>query len=287
MLTTKTRSRVCAVGSEADMITLCRALLSNRGWLPEQAEDETALTLEQLTDLIAKHARMEGTNESTFFYPMVSAHPYGDAITATCRLTIRKHPAGLYLALFAYDSETPFQHEDWLDLHRQVKLLPMMALYANDDFGLEKGMKIFAGGRVGDDWDRMGEVFMYLIAGYEEGYPPEEAVARLRKLRKTLEREDFDLTIGGILRGCMENLNDLHEDTADAAALTADMQQLRAEKDYESLFHLYLRLIEAELWDIQHVDRHLACIEAAYKAWVDAEGPDEEDDEDDYEDDED
>ena len=280
-MSTINRARVCTLGTQEDMIRLCRTLLDNCQWFDEPEDDKPNLTLDQLTALIAKHARLEGSDESTFCYPMVSAHPYGDAVGSTCRLTIRKHPAGLYLALFAYDSETPFQPEDWLDLHRQVKLLPMMALYANDDFGLEKGMKIFAGGRVGDDWDRMGEAFMYLIAGYEEGYPPQEAVARLRKLRKTLEREDFDLTIGGILRGCMENLTALQEDTADSVALTADMQQLRAEKDYESLFHLYLRLIEAELWDIQHVDRHLACIEAAYKAWVDAEGPDEEEEDED------
>jgi hypothetical protein len=273
------RARVCILGTQEDMIRLCRLLLDNCQWFDEPEDNQPSLTLEQLTALIAKHARMEGTNDSTFFYPMVSAHPYGDAIMATCRLTIRRHPTGLYLALFAYDSETPFQPEDWAALHREVKLLPMMALYANDDFGLEKGMKIFAGGRVGDDWDRMGEAFLYLIANYEEGYPPEESVARLRKLRKTLEREDFDLTIGGILRGCMENLESLQEDVADADALLADMQQMRAEKDYEGLFHTYLRLIEAELWDIQHVDRHLACLEAAYDAWVAAEG-EEEDEED-------
>jgi hypothetical protein len=257
------------------MVRLCRLLLDHCQWFDEEDDDHPDLTLEQLIALIGKHARLEGGDESTFCYPMVGPRPYGDAVASTCRLTIRRHPTGLYLALFAYDSETPFQPEDWAALHREVKLLPMMALYANDDFGLEKGMKIFAGGRVGDDWDRMGEAFLYLIANYEEGYPPEESVARLRKLRKTLEREDFDLTIGGILRGCMENLESLDEDVSDAEALSADMQTFRQEKDYESLFHLYLRLIEAELWDIQHVDRHLACLEAAYDAWVAAEGEDE------------
>ena len=203
---------------------------------------------------------------------MVTAHPYGDAITSTCRLAIRKHPTGLYLALFAYDSETPFQPEDWVRLHRQVKMLPMMAMYANDDFGLEKGMKIFAGGRVGDDWERMGEVFLYLIAGYEEGYPPEEAVARLRKLRKTLEKEDFDLSIGELLCSCIDNLGDLENDTHDAAAITEAMQRQRQEKDYEGLFNVYLRIIEAELWDIQHVDRHMACLQSVYTDWAEAEG---------------
>ena len=278
-MATLNRARVCTIGTQEDMVRLCRLLLDHCQWFDEEEDDKPDLNLEQLIALIGKHARLEGGSESTFCYPMVSAHPYCDAIASTCRMAIRKHPCGLYLALFSYDSETAFQHEDWLNLHRQVKLLPMMAMYANDDFGLEKGMKIFAGGRVGDDWDRMGEVFLYLIAGYEEGYPPEESVARLRKLRKTLEREDFDLTIGGILRGCMENLSALDKELSDTAALTADMQQMRAEKDYEGLFNLYLRLIEAELWDMQHVDLHLACLEAAYDAWVAAEGPEEDEEE--------
>lgn len=276
-MATLNRAHVCTLGTQEDMIRLCRLLLDHCQWFDEEEDDKPDLTLEQLIALIGKHARLEGGEGSTFFYPMIGAHPYGDAITSTCRMTIRQHPTGLYLALFAYDSETPFQPEDWVNLHREVKMLPMMALYANDDFGLEKGAKLFIGGRMGDDWDRMGEVFMYLIAGYEEGYPPEESVQRLRKLRKTLESEDFDLTIGSILRGCIENLEELNADVSDAEALAADMQQFRQEKDYESLFHLYLRIIEAELWDIQHVDRHLACLEAAYDAWVEAEGPEDED----------
>lgn len=276
-MATINRARVCTLGTQEDMIRLCRLLLDHCQWFDEPENDKPDLTLDQLVTLIAKHARLEGGDESTFCYPMIAARPYGDAIAATCRLSIRRHPTGLYLALFAYDSDTPFQHEDWVSLHRELKMLPMMALYANDDFGLEKGAKLFAGGHVHDDWTYMGEAFMYLIAGYEEGYPPEEAILRLRKLRKTLEREDFDASIGGLLRSCMENLSALVEDVGDAEALAAEMQQLRQEKDYESLFNLYMRLIEAELWDIQHVDRHLACLEATRQAWIAAEGPDEDD----------
>ncbi len=277
-MSTLNRARVCTLGTQEDMIRLCRLMLDHCQWFDEEEADKPDLTLEQLLTLIGKFSRQEGSEDCGFYYPMITAHPYGDAVASTCRLEIRRHSTGLYLALFSYDSETPFQHEDWLALHREIKMLPMMALYANDDFGLEKGMKLFVGGRVGDDWDRMGEAFLYLIANYEEGYPPEEAVSRLRKLRKTLEREDFDLTIGGLLRGCMENLESLDEDVSDAEALAADMQTFRQEKDFESLFHLYMRLIEAELWDIQHVDRHLACLEATYDAWVDAEGEDEDED---------
>ncbi|MBQ3156735.1 MAG: hypothetical protein IJB81_07410 [Clostridia bacterium] len=279
-MATFNRARVCTIGTQEDMIRLCRLLLDNCQWFDEPEEDQPDLTLEQLIALIGKHARLEGGDESSFCYPMIASHPYGDAIASTCRLSIRRHASGLYLARFSYDSETAFQHEDWLALHRDLKLLPMLAIYANDDFGLEKGMKIYAGGRVGDDWNRMGETFLYLIAGYEEGYPPEEAVARLRKLRKTLEREDFDLSIAGLLRSCIDNLTELNEDVADEEAVAQDMQSLRQEKDFESLFQLYLRLIEAELWEIEHVDRHLACLEAVLAAWVEAEGEDEDEDED-------
>ncbi len=262
------RARVCTLGTQEDMLRLCRLLLEHVQWFDEPEENRPDLTLDQLTALIAKHARHEGGEGCTFWYPMVTGHPYGDAIAATSRLDIRRHATGLYLALFSYDSETPFQHEDWLTLHREIRMLPMMAIYANDDFGLEKGAKIFAGGRVGDDWDLMGETFLYLIANYEEGFPPEEAVARLRKLRKTLEREDFDLTVGELLDSCIDHLTALEEDTSDGEALTAAMADMRARKDYESLFQLYLRLIEAELWDIPRVDRHLACLQAVREAWA-------------------
>lgn len=151
----------------------------------------------------------------------------------------------------------------------------MMALYANDDFGLEKGQKTFISGRAGDAWEHMGEVFFFLIAQYEEGYPPEEAVMRLMKLRETLEREEFDLTMGELLANCIAHLTALDTQTCDTVALTADMQQMRAVKDYDGLFHLYLLLIEAELWDIEHVDRHLACLQSLNTAWqaVEADAP--------------
>ncbi len=267
-MATLNRARVCTLGTQEDMIRLCRTLLDNCQWFDEPEDDKPDLTLDKLQAIIARHAHNEAGEGSTFCYEMVSAHPYGDAISGTCQMSIRKHPTGLYLALFTYDSETPFQPEDWVTLHRQVKLLPMLALYANDDFGLEKGMKIIAGGRIGDDWNRMGEAWLFLMAKYEEGYPPEEAVARLRKLRKTLEREDFDMSIGALLGSCIDNLSDLQEAVSDTAALGEDMLQMRTEKDYEGLFNLYLCLIEAELWDVQHVDRHLACLQSVYNAWI-------------------
>lgn len=271
----RNRARVCTLGTQEDMIRLCRALLDNCQWFDAPEEQRGDLTLDQLLALVNAHAHVEGSREGAFGYAMVAPHPDGNAVASTCRLSIRKHPTGLYLALFCYDSENLFQYEDWLSLHRQVKLLPMMALYANDDFGLEKGLKTFISGRAGDNWDHMGEIFFFLIAQYEEGYPPEEAVARLMKLRVTMEREEFDLSVGEMLARSINHLSMLEAQTRDAAAMSATMQQMRAVKDYDGLFHLYLLLIEAELWDIEHVDRHLACLQSLHAAWqaVEAQAP--------------
>ena len=175
-MATLTRVRLCAVGTEDDMMTLCRALLDNCQWLDDDTEDRPPLDLPGLIAQVNHHAQMEGGDDCTFYYGMVTPHPYGDALVDTCRMKIARHPAGLWTALFAYDSETAFQPEDWLRLHRQCRGVPMLALHADWDFGLEKGMKIFTGGRVGDDWSRMGETWLWLLAQYEVGYPPEEAI---------------------------------------------------------------------------------------------------------------
>lgn len=276
-MTVRNRARVCTLGTQADMIRLCRTLLDNCQWFDEPEDNTPDLTLEQLQAIIAKHARAEGGEQSTFCYEMVDERTYGDAINATCRLSIRQHPTGLYLALFTYDSDTPFQPEDWAHLHLKLRMLPMLALYANDDFTLENGMKLIVGGRIGDDWGAMGAAWLYLIGQYEEGYPPEEAVLRLRKLRATIEREDLDQDIADLLEGCISRLGDLECETHDTEALVRLMQESRAAKDYESLMNLYLLLIEAELWDIPRYDRHMACLQSINTAWRAAEGLDDED----------
>lgn len=264
----RNRVRVCTLGTQEDMIRLCRTLLDNCQWVDASAVEDPSLTLEQLIALVDAQAHAESARTDAFAYAMVAPHPDGNAVASTCRMSIRRHPTGLYLASFCYDSETPFQPEDWLSLHRQMRMLPMLALYANDAFGLEKGMKTFIGGYAGDDWARMGEAFFFLIAQYEEGYPPEESVMRLRKLAETLEREEFDLSMGELLERCITHLAELEDQTSDTAEMTAAMQQMRAGKDYNGLFRLYLLLVEAELWDIEHVDRHLACLQSLNSAWL-------------------
>ena len=249
------------------MMTLCRALLENRSWLPTPAEDEPAPTLEQLLALVRRHAGKEGGADCTFFYDMVAARPYGAAVASTCQLEVKKHPCGVWTACFCYGGDTPFQEEDWLRLHRQCGCVPMVAMYADWDFGLEKGMKRFVGGKVGDDWARMGETWMWLMAGYEDGYPPEESILRLKKLQATLEREDFDLSIDELLTACIDNLTALDAETADAAALAAQLQRCREERDFTELLRLYLRIAETALWESAHIDRWLANLTADREAW--------------------
>lgn len=270
MYTTKTRSRVCVVGSEGDMMTLCRTLLANRDWLPEAGE--TPLTLEQLVALIRRHSQKEGGEECTFFYDLVAEHPYGAALASVCRMEVKKRSCGVWTACFSYGGDTSFQPEDWLKLHRQCGNVPILAMYADWDFGLEKGMKRFVGGKVGDDWSRMGEVWMWLMAEYEDGYPPEESVTRLRKLRKTLEREDYDMTIGELLTACIENLRELEAETSDPDTLADRLRRCREEKDYTELLRLYLCVAETALWETDHVDRWLADLTAARELWQAEEG---------------
>ena len=254
------------------MIVICRALLANRGWLPPQEEGEPAPTLEQLLALVRRHARKEGGEDCEFFYDMVAAHPYGAALASVCRFEVKKHPAGVWTACFAYGGDTPFQSEDWLSFHRQCGNVPMVAMYADWDFGLEKGMKRYVGGRVGDDWSCMGETWMWLMAEYEDGYPPEESILRLKKLEKTLEREDFDMTIGELLTSCMDHLTALDRDTSDHAALADQMQHCREEKDFTGLLRLYLRIAESVLWEAAHVDRWMANLTSDRDAWFAAGG---------------
>ncbi len=273
-MATLTRARVCAVGAENDMMCLCRALLSNCDWLQEPEAGLPPLTLAQLIDQVNFHARKEGGEDSGFYYGMLAEYPYGDALGETCHLTIRKHATGLWTALFCYDSETAFQPEDWLRLHRQCRNLPMLALHADWDFGLEKGMKVFTGGKVHDDWTNMAETWLWLMARYEVGYPPEEAVERLRKLRKTIDREEFDMSIGEMLQSCIDHLTDLYGHTCDPAMLVELMEQSKAEKDFEGLFLVQCRIAETELWEMEHKNRWIACLETVKKAWHEAEGED-------------
>lgn len=262
------RARVVAIGTEADMLRLNRALLKNMDAL-EDIQDGPAPTLEELYQQVQKTAQYEGAQDSTFLYDMIVPSPYGDAEDESCRYTLRKEACGLYTACFAYEGETAFQPEDWLSLHTQCGRIPMLALRASWDFALDKGMVIISGGHIHDNWDRMAESWLWLLHQYEFGYPPEEAVERLKKLETTLEREDFDMSIGELLESCVENLEYLG-DTSDITH--ESLIAARDAKDFTLLFEMIARIGETALWETEHNARWLACLESVQEAWQEHEG---------------
>lgn len=267
------RARVAAVGTEADMLRLNRALLDNLDIIDEEDEDEDApapRTLQETFEQLREYARCEGGQDDEFLYGMVTTMPYGDADEGSCRYTLQQHPCGLWTACFAYESSsTPFQSEDWQRLHLKCDRIPMLALRAGWDFGQDKGMLLITGGRVHDDWDRMAECWLWLMQHYEFGYPPEEAVERLRRLEETLEREDFDMSVEELLDSCIENLRQL----ADVEDITPEaLQQAWRGRAFAELFTMMARICETALWETQHNDRWIACLEAVRDAWLEAQG---------------
>lgn len=260
------RARVTAVGDEADMIRLCRALLRSCDWLQEP-DDRPPYTLNELREQVRERARQECGGSCEFYYGMVAPRVFGQAQDDTCRLTLRQKDCGLWTATFAYDSDEPFQPEDWLKLHRACDRLPMLALRACEDYARDKGMVIYSGGMMRESWERMDQCWLYLMAQYECGYPPEEAVRQLAKLEKILTLEDSETTVAALLRGCADHLRAVAERTSDPALLTEEMARCRESRDYEGLFALQCHVAETDLWETEHNARFLACLEAVEEAW--------------------
>lgn len=265
-MATMHRARVVAIGEEKDMLRLCRVMLRNCGE-EEPDEERPPLKLEELLAQIQRRAQEEGGPGCGFYYGMVSPLHYGQAEADTCRMHLRQESCGLWTATFAFDSGEAFQQEDWLRLHNACDRLPMLALRASWDFARAKGMLIYSGGHILENWERMEEAWMYLIAQYECGYPPEEAVRRLVKLQATLEREDSDLTVDALLEGCVDNLQDIADHVADPQLLKDMMERCRQARDYEGLFMLQCHAAEAALWETEHNARWLATLDTVRQAW--------------------
>jgi len=257
------RARVCAVGDAEDMLRLNRALLKNRDWL-EEPEDRPPMKLEALVEQVRRHAQWEGDDHDEFLYEMIAPVPYGEANAGSCRYTLRQEPCGLWTACFAYESDTAFQGEDWLALHKRCDRIPMMAMRAAWDFARDKGLMIFTGGHIQEDWSLMAEAWLWLIQQYECGYPPEEAIRRLEKLGETMEREDCDLSVAELLRSCMDNLRRL----GDVGDITPEaLEGAKARRDFEALFDMQMRVAASALWETEHNARWIACLEATLQAW--------------------
>ena len=87
---------------------------------------------------------------------------------------------------------------------------------------------------------------------------------RLAKLEKTLEREDFDMSISELLESCVENLEYLG-DTSDITA--ESLQAAKEQQDFDLLFEMIARIGETALWETEHNARWIACLEAVQEAW--------------------
>lgn len=266
------RTRVVALGSEEDMIRLCQVMLMNSTWTEDEEDVQSRLRmpLAELQQRVKTYAQQEGGVGCEFCYGMLGSRLYGQADPLSCRLTIRQEACGLWTAAFACDSDEPFQQEDWLQLHMRCGRLPMLALRASEDFARARGMLIFTGGHVVENWEHMDECWLYLMRRYECGLPPEEAVEDLRRLENVLMQEDSELTIAELLEICKAHLQDVADHTADPDMLRAMMAQCRENKDYEGLFVLQCRIAEAALWETDHNSLWLANLTAVAEAWEQA-----------------
>jgi len=255
-------ARVTAIGAKKDMLNLHRAMLVNCDWLDDEQPGET---LEKLQEQLRVHSQEEGGTYCEFFYGTVAPRTFGEAFDDTCRLEVREEPCGLWTATFAYEAPTPFQCEDWLDLHRRSGRILMMAQRASEDFALDKGLVFFTGGRIRECWDLMAETWLWLVDQYECGYPPEEAVERLQQLEEILDDEDFDLSVAELLDSCADNLRAI----GDGQDVTAEsLRDALEQRDFESLAEQQLRVAEAALWATAHNARWLATLEAIRSEWA-------------------
>lgn len=247
-------ARIAAVGSEGDMRRLCQAMLRNAGW-----DEDMPSGLEALTETVSRFAAEEGGPKCGFLYEMVTRRAYGDAEEDTCRFTVRREDCGLWSALFAFESGTPFQPEDWLRLHVQSGKVPMLALRACDDFDRDKGLLAFSGGYLQEDWRRMEECWLWLVTRYGE-QEPDETIRRLNRLARLLADEEEDLTVGGLLRRCGEMLQRLHDRAADAEGLRGALETALQNRDYQTLFALQCAVAQSALWEAGRAEYWRQCL---------------------------
>ena len=70
------RVRVCAVGTEEDMLLLNRTLLENVDEF-EIPEDRPPYSVKELHDAVLRYAAYEKGEGSTMVYPMITPHAFG------------------------------------------------------------------------------------------------------------------------------------------------------------------------------------------------------------------
>ena len=260
-------ARVCAVGTEADMRLMCQVMLDNIDYW-EEPVDRPPYTLKELQEQLHHAVCENGPETDGFLYEMISPKRYGSAETGTLRLRIDQDGCGLWYACFAYESVTPFQTREWIDLHKRCSHMLMVALRASEDLGGENGEIIFTAGGTLDNWDSMLESWMWLMEQYECGYPPEEAVARLDRLQAALEADEYDMSVDELLGSCERNLSALALDVQDSEALRQGIAQAVERRDFSRLMEYAHAVAEAALWETEHNAKWLACIGTIREAWL-------------------
>lgn len=256
-----------AVGDKEDMIRLCEAMLSHCDALPEEEFLPLGDRLEERIAQVNALSLREGGDGCGFYYGMLAPRTYGSAYHETGRLSIRLEKAGLWTALMTCESGVPFQQEDWLVLHNHAGKVPILLLYASENPELARGMAVFTGGEMYEDWSRMDECWLWLIRNYMEGYPPEEVPERLQRIRKKMRRENEDFSITALLKSCLSNLRTLSDTIGDGVALEADMAACRENRDFQGLFADQCLVGESRLWDAERLALHEACLGAVLQAW--------------------
>ena len=257
------RIRVVAVGSEQDMLRMCRVMLSNNNNLDED-ELGPVETLESRLREVREHAAWEAGPGAEFLAGMLTPEPYGELIPEKSRFQVQKQPCGLYTALFTCESTDVFQAEDWQRFHKDIGKTPLFAVHANEDFARDKGECILTNGEVYEDWEHMAECWLWVQKFYYNGHTPEEICGHLKQMLPVF-REEWDEDIATLLQSCIDNLESVR---AKGEAVTAEaIEAARAAKDYETLFELQRALADTLLWDTERICRWNACLQTTLDEW--------------------
>lgn len=254
------RVRVCAVGTEGDMLRLNRVLLENVDEY-EEPDDRPPYSLKELYDAVLRYTAWEKGEGATFVYGMISPHVFGRAERGTYEML--RLNGELYAALFTYECTDGVQQEDWMALHKQCGHLPMFVMYASAEFDRPKGEMILSNGQLTEDWTRMPLIWFYLFEDYEAGLVDEDAILRLRTLEKTLHASGF-MDVAALLDACRENL------TVAGRGLEIKSEELQhciAEGRYAHQLALQRMVADGLLWDCPRNARRIACLDYVIDAW--------------------
>ncbi|MDO4484235.1 MAG: hypothetical protein Q4C54_07335 [Clostridia bacterium] len=194
---------------------------------------------------------------------MIAPTVYGSALPGST-LELQQLEEDLFLAGFRYDSESPFQPDDWLCLHNDCGRLPMFALYAADDFSREKGGISILGGKAYEDWSRMAEAWFWLRYEYLSGMPGDEALVKLKKTEDCFRRDDWDESVEELLENCiaiLTGLEPVHPTPGE------QMRETRESRDYMAFERVLKTIADTFLWDACRSAKYLAVLRQDLQVW--------------------